>query len=413
MSNLLNQKGLARKIRRAYSIILNWLPKKNWMHPNKPCIFYDVSRFWLTDNKTGIHRVVKKILEELLRNSNKLNYEIIPVGATFYRRGYFPLLYDLDKSKFCFQRCFIKPKKGDTFLSFESDLNVQSSQKDVLLKYKDLGCEVVIGVHDLLPIYLPEVFTKRMVKDFEHWLRSTCEYTSSYVCVSKTTKKTLINWLQDNNFPLPRIEYFHLGSDLPVLRENNAKEHLDFPMKLRDPCFLMVGTIEPRKQHLFVLKSFEILWNHGYDFTLMIIGKPGWKKNEILEAINNSNFKDKYLYYYPDADDSFLQHAYQNATSLIFASLGEGFGLPLVEALFNKKFIICRNLEIFKEIAGNSASYFDTKNPDKFAEFILGWVQKYKNGLIRINRDFRPITWHESCDQLLSRLEIEIKENSK
>ncbi|MFA2151459.1 glycosyltransferase, partial [Escherichia coli] len=74
------------------------------------------------------------------------------------------------------------------------------------------------------------------------------------------------------------------------------------------------------------------LWSEGYDFQLCIVGKQGWNVESLISEIKNSDELNNKLFWLQNISDEYLDAIYANACALIFASNGEGFGLPLIEA---------------------------------------------------------------------------------
>lgn len=122
--------------------------------------------------------------------------------------------------------------------------------------------------------------------------------------------------------------------------------------------FLMVGTIEPRKDHSLVLDTFEQLWTQGSGDKLCIIGKPGWNTEAFMLRLRTHPESGTRLLLLDHATDEILQEAYQRSDALIQASAGEGFGLPLIEAGQHGKPILCSDIPVFHEVGGSHALYF-------------------------------------------------------
>ncbi|MEM8119924.1 glycosyltransferase, partial [Morganella morganii] len=103
--------------------------------------------------------------------------------------------------------------------------------------------------------------------------------------------------------------------------------------KAKAPVFLMVSTIEPRKNHGYLLDAFERAWAQGSQARLCIAGRIGWKCEALVERVRQHPELNKRLFMFNDLSDKSLEYAYSHAASLVFPSYVEGFGLPLVEAM--------------------------------------------------------------------------------
>lgn len=167
------------------------------------------------------------------------------------------------------------------------------------------------------------------------------------------------------------------------------------------PSFLLVGTIEPRKGHAQVLAAFEQLWQAGQDVNLVIVGKLGWKVENLIEQLRNHEELGKRLFSLESVSDEYLEKFYAASTCLIAASYGEGFGLPLIEAAQHKLPVIARDIPVFREVAGEHAYYFDTDTSEGLAQSIKTWLALYQNGQHPKSDAMPWLTWKESAQQLL------------
>ena len=118
----------------------------------------------------------------------------------------------------------------------------------------------------------------------------------------------------------------------------------------------MVGTIEPRKNHLLVLEAFSELWAEGFGGTLTIVGRRGWSDGHIVRAIKKNKEFGRKLRWIRNAKDDQLIESYNANDVLIAASHAEGFGLPIVEGLQLGCQILASDIPVFREVAGNTTS---------------------------------------------------------
>jgi len=142
--------------------------------------------------------------------------------------------------------------------------------------------------------------------------------------------------------------------------------------------FIMVGSVEPKKGHMPVIKCMEAMWGAGYERPLLIIGRTGWMERDVVGAIEGSFFYRKKLFWFTDIDDFDLATAYLSCRALIFSSLAEGFGIPMIEASYYGKPTVALDTAISREILGDRALLFrsaaefvqhlvDLEDADKYA----------------------------------------------
>lgn len=393
-------------------------PQKQSSHQ----ILLDISELVQMDAKTGIQRVTRSILNELLCNPPK-GYRVEPVYSASESRGYryarkFTFAF-LQIPECCLTDDLIEANPGDIFLEMEFRPIEQVTYLDSLHQH---GVNIYFLLYDMLPIFLENDFPEWMKTVYTNFLNVMVKF-DGVVCISRTVADEFYEWLVANNPKrlLPfNVGWFHLGADI-----KNSVPTRGLPDNATDilvhlsvrPSFLIVGTIEPRKGHLQIIAAFDQLLNQGEDINLIIVGKVGWKDlpNEmrktipmITDIILNHSELNKRLFWLQGISDEFLEKLYGAATCLVVASEGEGFCLPLIEAAQHKLPLIVRDIPIFKEVAGAHAFYFKGAEPADLAKALQKWMELYKSGLHPMSNDILWSTWKESTQQLL---EIILGEN--
>ena len=129
----------------------------------------------------------------------------------------------------------------------------------------------------------------------------------------------------------------------------------------------MVGSIEPRKSHEYVLNAFESLWAAEINVSLVFVGRNTWKSDALLERISSHQRLNQNLFLLRDATDVDLDFCYNHSSALIIASTVEGFGLPIVEAFQAGLPVIASDIPVFREIAKDNATYFLLDNTESLA----------------------------------------------
>ena len=391
-------------------------------------LFIDISVLVKLDLKTGIERVTKAVMLELLKNPPK-DFRVEPVYFDGQRYRY--------ARKFIFKflnigQCEInddvielnKLNKNDIFLNLELNTEHLDAKKRIFKLYNYQGVKIYFIVYDLLPVRHPEWFPPGDTKKiFENWLVMIFEVSSGLFSISKSTADDLINWFKENNYN--RIEpidstYFHLGADIKSSSantentENTEKVPKNAELLLEKlytmPSFLMVGTIEPRKGCLQTIEAFSLLWREKININLVIAGKEGWKDlptNQrrtiplILSRLKEHPELNKHLFWLEGISDEYLEKVYKASTCLIAASEGEGFGLPLIEAAQHKLPIIARDIPVFREVAGEYAFYFSGGKPEDLSDAVKVWLGLHKEGKHPKSDNMPWLTWKESAKQLM------------
>lgn len=377
-------------------------------------LLLDISELVHVDAGTGVQRVTRSVLAELIKQPPK-GFSVKPVYATTNESGY--RLANQFMAKFLGQDGhaddeLVKPRPGDIFLGLDLQHHVTRTQAATLAHYRSEGVKVYFVVYDLLPIQFPEFWESRHLVSqmHEEWLKVVAQGDGA-VCISKTVADQLGQWVKNRGIahaPQFQIGWFHLGADLGGQRlSTSAPSELDPGLVdaiHKRPSFLMVGTLEPRKGYAQVLEAFELLWNAGKDINLIIVGKKGWLVDELSRKLIAHPELSKHLYWVQDAGDEGLQQLYAQSTCLIAASYGEGFGLPLIEAAQKGIPVIARDIPIFHEVAADGAYYFQGEGAQDLAKDIEAWLKLYEQSQHPSSSNIQWSTWSQSATQLWSQI---------
>ncbi|MGC8791740.1 MAG: glycosyltransferase, partial [Desulfurella sp.] len=221
-----------------------------------------------------------------------------------------------------------------------------------------------------------------------------------YITISKSEQINIDNYLKSQKINKP-IEYFYLGADLPKSKEDESIQSDIFNIT-KNPYFLIVGTIEPRKGQSIVVEAFEYLWNNGFSDALVIVGKYACESQNLLNRILSSPYYNTKLFMFNNCNDSELNFLYNNTKALIFASQREGFGLPLVEAMQYKKPIIASDIEVFREVGGAYPIYFKPYDVNDLVNKIKFFIKQPHN--FKEKETPSLLSWDESLEMLCDKL---------
>lgn len=377
-----------------------------------PHLFVDISELIQRDAGTGVQRVTRSILDVLME-AEMPGFRVTPVYATLAKRGY----------RFAGDRIrklgltadgkqegeLIDVRQGDVFIGLDLQHHIVDAQMPFLKFAKYAGADVNFVVYDLLPIQFPDFFPVGVAATHQKWIENIVSFNGLF-CISKAVADDLREWIRENapeRIAKCRVDWFPLGADIEnVMGSRGLPPEVPEILNLlrKNPSFLMVGTVEPRKGHIQTLDAFEILWKRGFDIVLCIAGREGWQMTDFIRRVKGHPEFGKKLLWIHDASDEFIQVLYKNCTALVAASYGEGFGLPLIEAARHGIPVIARDIPVFREVGGEHASYFLSRQPDEMAEFISRWLERSN-----IDRNVRPqavsvASWRESASTLIRKI---------
>jgi glycosyltransferase involved in cell wall biosynthesis len=426
------------------------------MSPSKPVLYIDCTSTYITGLNTGIQRVVRNIVSRARMFEQKYNYTSCPVviiDGEFYKFefnseatsgkgktavpnqvkswlekwknqasniplvGYFLKLFFIAlvfagrivyKVLKRFRLKKLK-KTHDKVLRFDQNSAVvfldafwDKNSVSGFKKAKDEAGSMISVMYDIIPVTHPQFLETVMTDLFISALKRVSLYSDGFLSISNSVRKSLITYFQEEN--LHRAEhvhdYFHLGSDFKggSLESDNIRENIKSIFSSED-VWLVVGTIEPRKNHVTVIKAFEDYISSGADSKLIILGWVGWKADKILSEIIRSPLYGNKIFMFNNASDSELEYCYSKCQGLIFASFTEGFGLPLVEAMQRNLKVLVSDIPVFKEIGGDYPEYFDPSKAESLSYAL-------KNSVKKSDKDKHSsvlISWDESAEQFFKK----------
>ncbi|MBK1648036.1 DUF6473 family protein [Rhabdochromatium marinum] len=378
--------------------------------PRQPQLLIDVSQLVQHDERTGIQRVARAILSAWLQQPPE-GFQVEPVYATKRKPGYRYahhwttafLGHPSDGKK----APYVEAWPGDYFVGLDWCPELMLLQQPVWLEWRRRGVRICFVLHDLLPVSLPHAFPDGASTQHARWL-SASSTADQVITVSKSTADEYVAWLNTHKperaLPL-HIGWFHHGADTENSKPTKGltpETALVLAQLTTRPSVLMVGTLEPRKGHAQALSACEILWRQGLDFNLVVVGKPGWKVDGLTERLDRHPERKRRLLWLPGISDEYLDRVYAVATLCLMASEGEGFGLPLIEAARHGLPLLVRDLGVFREVAGDHATYFpDDHKPETLATAIVTWFEAWRSGTHRPSTGLPWLTWKQSAAQLL------------
>lgn len=177
------------------------------------------------------------------------------------------------------------------------------------------------------------------------------------------------------------------------------------PAPLDTPYFVMLGTIEPRKNHWFILHVWRTLVERlGHAAPkLVIIGRRGWECENAVDMLERCAALKGTVIEEGHCTDERLHAWLQHARALLFPSFVEGYGLPLVEALMLRVPVIASDLAVFHEISADMPDYLDPLDGPGWLDRILAYTRadspERATQIARI-ADFRASTWPEHFERI-------------
>ena len=308
-----------------------------------------------------------------------------------YKRPY------IKKTNFIFStlnRFLFEAYKKKTFFNNYNTIYHPTYYSDNLLK-PHKNDKIVITVYDMIYEKFPKYFSNIKFSSYNLILykkKKAIEMADAIICISNNTKKDLLEYYKlDEN----KVYVTYLGKSL--------NKHIgNFCYKLSKPYILFVGNRGGYKNFDILLKAYY--YGRFYkNFDLICFGGNFFNKNE-LENISRFNLRKKIKFF--KGGDEVLAFLYRNAKCLVYASMYEGFGLPVIEAMNLGCPVIAANSSSLPEIVGDCALFFEADSIDDLITKLTSIMSDDKKRKIIIEKGLKRATKFSWKNTALKTIEI-------
>lgn len=245
-------------------------------------------------------------------------------------------------------------KQRRTYLLLSHHHLMRQDVIETFLKRAHAGMAVM--VHDLIPIEYPEYARPTEPDRHRRRMDTVGRLAEAVIVPSRPVADALRHYLSPQG-GCPPLQVVHHGCLVPS--HGPASGGAPVPDA---PYFVILGTIEPRKNHLLLLNLWrQMATEDGLDRVphLVVIGRRGWENENILDMIERCPALQGIVHEHATLSDSAVADLVRGARALLFPSFAEGFGLPLLEALAMGIPCLCSDLPVFREIALDLPVYLD------------------------------------------------------
>jgi glycosyltransferase involved in cell wall biosynthesis len=373
-------------------------------------ILVDISELAHRDVKTGIQRVVRSVLKNLLLGEKTFRIEPVYRDGDYYRYARIFTRQFLNLPAATTEDEVVDFHASDIFLGLDLDPLITAGAAKHLADLRKVDGTVCFLLHDLLPITHPEWFPERTYPTYVVWFNRITAVADRIIAVSRVVADDIMVLLESfqpsRDGPL-EITWSHNGSDIAdsVPTVGIRPADADALARIKGyTMFLTVGTIEPRKCISQLLDAAELLWQES-DIIFAIVGKRGWNIDTVVSRIEHHPELGRRLFWFEGISDEALDRVYAAATAVILPSQGEGFGLPLIEAAQHGVPIIARNIPVFREIGGDGVFYFDAVESADLAAAIHEWLKLAADDKIPNSAHIELLSWRQSTEQLVEAIQ--------
>lgn len=330
-------------------------------------VYIDLSRLCLTPFTTGIQRVAKAVVRRMLQNPqlevillcalpSQTAWRILPHEAFLaYCRGTCASPYGsvpfetVAPSGLC---------TGSAFFDIDSAWNMPMQRGWLYPRLRERGIIIICHLYDLIPVTEPQYFHRNTAVQFWAWLSAALQYGAHIICNAEATKIALHQLCHRLDVQSPPCTVVPLGGDFTRRRDTDPEKLPETLSPYR--YLLMVGTIEPRKNHKLLLQAVDALAERK--ISVVFAGRIGWRMEQFAVEMKRHPLNGKTFFFFDSPSDAMVHALYENALAVVFPTKNEGFGLPIVEAFRFGTPVLAADLPVLREVGGELADYFDNES---------------------------------------------------
>ena len=245
-------------------------------------------------------------------------------------------------------------------------------QCDVCMRWLGARSDIagVFFLHDLLPLRFPEYFRPSEHRRHEQRLAVLARRGSAAIVSSQAVRSELARHMTSLGRPDLQILVAPLAPDSIFLTPESAA------FTPEASYFVMCGTIEPRKNHLLVLHAWRDLVDQMGEEApkLVLVGERGWENEHVIDLLERSPRLRQHVVEVSGLPTPGLKRLLLGAKALLMPSFGEGYGLPVIEALALGVPVIASDIPIFSEIGGGRLTMIDPSDGPRWREAIRAFA---------------------------------------
>lgn len=382
----------------------------------------DVTEMMKVNFTSGIQRVIKEITirwinwgydVRLLTYNSKYRYFEVIAKKDFYN-------YYAGKEKTKKFRVIDKMQITDfnsSYIFFDMDSVWMNPLKRsyLLPELKKQGTRIVAHIYDIIPVTEAQYCHEFTTLSFLEYIGAQIQYADLIIANAKATLDAINELIKGTEVQSIEGRVIKLGCDI---KNNACSEDATSEVKKISELgnyVLMVGTIEPRKNHKYVLEAFEkSLFSENVNF--VFAGRIGWNMDDFLKYIEGHKELGRRLFFIKNATDADIIYLYENSLLVAFPSYNEGFGLPIIEAFARNAIVLAADIPVLHEVGEDYCEYFSLRDSEEF----IGLVKKYLNDeeyrsktKLKL-KEYKRNTWDECAKQMyeeLSRMTKQIISN--
>jgi len=258
-------------------------------------------------------------------------------------------------------------------------------------------------IYDLTYVVVPELHHRHTVVAHAHSIEEDVLSNDLNICISDWTRQDLCDYVGADR---GKCMVSHLGYDI---EEPQPRDDVE-------PYYLMLGTIEPRKNHALVLRAIRERpeWLQGRK--LVVAGGDGWGPSfkSMISQYGLDGLLGRQVYHFGFCSNQMRAKLLRNARGLIYPSIYEGFGLPVIEAMAVGTPVVTSRSSSLPEAGGSAAFYMDPTSVDELVSAVSALETTLNDAAAaaklrqKMSEHVATFSWDKFCTAIVSRIEHDV-----
>lgn len=300
---------------------------------------------------------------------------------------------------------------GDVFLVLGSPWYCTDYAAFIDRLRRDKGIRLAVLVHDVMPLQHPEWCARVVVESYRTWFKTVLPLAETIFATCIATARDIEAEAVRAGIHLAApVRPIPLGTGFTTVAPDAPASPL---LPAPGTYALVVSTLEPRKNHLLLLRAWRQLLAELPPSSvpdLVFAGRIGWMAGDLVQQLVNSDWLDGKIRLIEAPSDADIAALYRGALFTLLPSFAEGWGLPVSESLSYGKPCLATDRPSLREAGGTLARYFDPDNLHDALRAIrplitdpatlAAWGEEVRHG-------FRPVAWQASAETILAGLGLE------
>ncbi len=372
-------------------------------------ICIDVTELLNVDYISGIQRVVKEVTvrwierkEELLllKYDTQKNWFWIVDSIKFYQ--YY--IGKLKKKKLLSAKKMKISEFGRQHIFFDMDSVWMNPLKRsyLLPALKEQGVKLAAHIYDVIPVTEAVYCHAFTTVCFMEYLGAQLKYADLIITNAHATVDALKQITEGTDAENIHTAVVKLGSDMQQYKSGQKVRDKIKKIPEKGAYILMVGTLEPRKNHKFILNAFDQKL-FADELSLVFAGRIGWNIESFVTSVKEHCQFGRQLFLIEDATDEEISFLYKHTLAVAFPSYNEGFGLPVIEAIHNGAIVLAADIPVLHEAGGEFCRYFSLEHVDEFIDYVQTYrkyPKTYSEDKEKLN-NYKSYTWDDCAAKML------------